>query len=311
LAAVSLEPDQNIKQEYSVALLLEYYGQRLELQSRLVELYHERRGEMAGRIKARMCFASLMCALVLLLASCDFRLMSQREVEEYLEKRYGQEFTVLSSESVTEDYYDNDVWKVRVYTVSPRDDLETHFFVFNTVEGENFGVPGFVNRLSDTYSLDIFGGAFEMRAVDTDVEYSFNYFYPVKSSSVYYSDLYVNIEPVSSENLETVCTVLSQAYAGTFEKIKDIPYGVTVLLTYREPAWPENQSCLIKIDSLYLGRFDTNTETIEKYILDEVSKYQERLASLVQPQFPTNCDAHLTGMNFQTRSSTTANFLQA
>ena len=179
MAAVSLEPDQNIKQEYSVALLLEYYGQRLELQSRLVELYHERRGEMAGKIKARMCFASLMCALVLLLASCDFRLMSQREVEEYLEKRYGQEFTVLSSESVTEDYYDNDVWKVRVYTVSPRDDLETHFFVFNTVEGENFGVPGFVNRLSDTYSLDFFGWEFELCAVDSDVEYYFNYFDPV------------------------------------------------------------------------------------------------------------------------------------
>lgn len=49
LAAVSLEPDQNIKQEYSVALLLEYYGQRLELQSRLVELYHERRGGGDGR----------------------------------------------------------------------------------------------------------------------------------------------------------------------------------------------------------------------------------------------------------------------
>ena len=36
--------DQNIKQEYSAAQLLEYYRQGLELQRRLVELYHERQG---------------------------------------------------------------------------------------------------------------------------------------------------------------------------------------------------------------------------------------------------------------------------
>ena len=99
----------------------------------------------------------------------------------------------------------------------------------------------------------------------------------MKSSSVYYSRLCVNIEPVSSENLETVCTVLSQTYADTSEVVKNIPYGVIVVLTYRERTWPENQSCLIRIDSFYLSGFDTNTETIEKYILDEAGKYQERL----------------------------------
>lgn len=154
---------------------------------------------------------------------------------------------------------------------------ELPFFVFNTVEGESFGVPGFRDGLQDTYSLDIFGRAFEMRAAETDVEYSFNYFYPVKSSSVYYSRLYVDIEPVALENLEMVCTVLSQAYADTYGIVKDIPYGVTVNLTYREPAWPEDQSCLIRIDTLYLSTHDTNTGTIETYILDEVSKYQKRL----------------------------------
>lgn len=232
---------------------------------------------MAGKIKAGICFASLICALALLLTSCDFRLKSEREVEKYLEKQYGQEFTVLSSESVTDDYYNDDVWRVMAYTVSPKDDPETQFFVFNIIEGESFGVPGFRNGLQDTYSLDVFGKAFETRAADTDMEYSFDYFYPIKSSLVYYSDLYVNIEPVSSENLETVCTVLSQAYADTSEVVKKIPYGVTVMLTYREPTWPENQSCLIRIDSFYLSGFDTNTETFEKYVLDEVGKYQKRL----------------------------------
>ena len=125
---------------------------------------------MEGKIKARICFASLICVLAILFTSCDFRLKSKREVEKYLEKQYGQEFTVLSSESVTDDYYDDDVWMVRAYTVSPKDDPETQFFVFNKVEGESFGVPGFRNGLQDTYSLDIFGKAFEIRAADTDVQ---------------------------------------------------------------------------------------------------------------------------------------------
>lgn len=37
--------DQNIKQEYSAAQLLEYYRQGLKLQNRLIELYRERQGE--------------------------------------------------------------------------------------------------------------------------------------------------------------------------------------------------------------------------------------------------------------------------
>lgn len=37
--------DHNIKQEYSAEQLLDYYKQGLELQSRLIELYHERQNE--------------------------------------------------------------------------------------------------------------------------------------------------------------------------------------------------------------------------------------------------------------------------
>ena len=45
LVSANSYSDQNIKQEYSAAQLLEYYRQGLELQSRLVELYYERQGE--------------------------------------------------------------------------------------------------------------------------------------------------------------------------------------------------------------------------------------------------------------------------
>ena len=44
-ASANSYSDHNIKQEYSAAQLLEYYRQGLELQNRLVELYHERQDE--------------------------------------------------------------------------------------------------------------------------------------------------------------------------------------------------------------------------------------------------------------------------
>lgn len=215
----------------------------------------------------------LACVLLMSLTNCgcDFCLMSKREVEEQLEKRYGQEFTVLSSASVTDDY-DDDVWRVKVYVVSPNDDSDISFYAYNIVEGESFGVPGFRNSLTDTYSLDIFAEAFEARAADTDVEYTFSYSYPIKSSSVYYSALNVNIEPVTPENLSAVCTLLSQAYADTFEKIQDTPSWVTVRLTYREPAWTKDQSCFIMIDSYELLDLDTDAESIQEYILNEVER---------------------------------------
>ena len=230
---------------------------------------------MADKIKARICFASLICVMVLLFTSCDFHIMSKREVEEYLEKRYDKEFTVLSSESVTDDYCDDDVWRVKVYVVSPKDDPDTCFYAYNIVEGESFGVPGFRNSLTDTYSFDIFAKAFETWAADTDVEYTFSYSYPIKSSSVYYSFLRVKIEQVTPENLETVCTLLSQAYADTYETIQDIPSYMDIMLTYRDSAWPEDQSCSIWIGSYELSsKLDTNTsaEAIEEYILNEVDR---------------------------------------
>jgi len=235
---------------------------------------------MKGKInltaKSKICFAILICALPMLLISCDFRMMSEHEVEKSLEKRYGQEFTVLSSESVTDDYYDDDVWRVKVYAVSPKDDLAACFYAYNIVEGESFGVPGFRNSLRDTYSLDIFAKAFEAWAADTDVGYRFSYFYPIKSSSEYYLSMSVNIEQVTPENLETVCTLLSHAYTDTFEKIQDMPSWVTIRLTYREPLWPEDKSCFIMIDTYELLNLDTDAEAIQEYILSEVSDYEEK-----------------------------------
>ena len=242
---------------------------------------------MTGKIKARICFFTLVCALALLLTSCNFILMSDSDVEQILSRNYGKEFEVISSKRISADDYSSDVYRAKVYVLSPKDDPETQFFAFNTVKGESFGVPGFANGLWDTYALDIFRNAFETRAADTDLEYSLNYIYPVKSSSVYYSDLNVEIEPVSSENLEAVCELLSLALTDTLEDIPGVYdnfIGVTVWIRYREPEWPEENTCVIRIDPFYdyywdeetskykLGAMDTDAEAILKYILHEIDE---------------------------------------
>lgn len=156
--------------------------------------------------------------------------------------------------------------------MSQKNDPDTSFYAYNIVEGESFGVPGFRNSLRDTYSLDIFAKAFETQATNTDIEYTFNYFHPIKSSSVYYSSLNVSIEPLTPKNLETVCTLLSQAYTDPFEKVQDIPSWVTIRRTYREPTWPEDKSCFIMIDTYELPNLNTDAESIQKYILNEVER---------------------------------------
>lgn len=248
------------------------------------------RGKMAGKIITRICFTSLICALMLPLTSCDFRLMSKREVEEYLEKQYGQEFTVLSSESVTDDYDDN-VWRARVYIVSPKDNPDTCFYAFNVVEGESFGIFGFRNYLQDTYAGDIIGTVFVEHAANTELEYELDYTYPVKTSSEYHSDLRIKIAPVFPEDLTEVCELLSRTFADTLEKLPEAQDKYTstrVQIQYREPDWPDEEFCLIWIEPFAVyewnemtscyekGAMDTDAEAIRAYILDEVGTYKEK-----------------------------------
>lgn len=247
---------------------------------------------MAGKIKARICFVSLICTLAVLLTSCDFRLMSKREVKEYLERQYGKEFTVLSSESVTDDYYDDDVWRVRAYIVSLKDNPDTCFYAFNVVEGESFGIFGFRNWLIDTYASDIIGTAFLEQAADTELEYELYYTYPVKLSSEYHSYLWIKFVPVFPEDLTEVCELLSRTFTDTLEKVPEAQDKNTltrIQIQYREPDWPDENFCLIWIEpfalyewneatSLYeRGAMDTDAEAIREFILDEVGEYKERL----------------------------------
>ena len=227
---------------------------------------------MAGKVKARICFFSFVCVMALLLTSCDLLLLSNREVEERLSRRYGQEFTVISSKSVS-NADALGLWWAKAFVVSPKDDPEVQFFAFNAVdiEGHN-SVPGISNSLQDTYSLDIFRSAFEARAASAEVEYTFDYSYPIKSTCDFYSFLAVYIDPVSPENLKTVCTVLSGAYADTLEKVPEIPWQMSVKLTYRESAWPEDRSCLILIGSYEVEHIDISAEGIEEYVLSEASR---------------------------------------
>ena len=247
---------------------------------------------MTGKVKTRICFAGLVCALVLLLTSCDFHIMSKREVEEYLEKRYDKEFTVLSSESVTDDYYDNDVWRVKAYIVSPKDDPDTCFYAYNIVEGESFGVPGLRNSLHDTYVGDTMGAVFLKHATDTALQYQLDYTCPIKSSSEYHSNLWISFDPVFPEDLTEVCELLSRTFTDTLEKIPEAKDGwvsIRIRIRYREHDWPDEKYCLIWIEPF--AQYEWNKETkksewisidldadaIREYILDKVSEYKESL----------------------------------
>ena len=83
-------------------------------------------------------------------------------------------------------------------------------------------------------------------------------------------------DPVSSENLETVCTVLSGAYSDTLEKVPEILWQMSVKPTYRESAWPEDQSCLVVIGGYQVEHIDISAEGIEEYILNEVDRKLSR-----------------------------------
>lgn len=235
--------------------------------------------------KKKPCLILLVCCLVLGLSGCDFRLMSKREVEDQLEKWYGQKFTVLSSRSVTDDYYMDDVWRVKVYVVSPEDDPDTCFYAYNIVEGESFGVPGFRNSLTDTYASDLIGAVFEEYAADTELNYELDYTYPVKSSSEYHSRLQILIDPVFPEDLTEVCELLSRTFADTLEKIPEQEGRSTwadIGIRYREPDWPEEDFCMIWITPFSQGYWNPETKTYEwfsvggnaevirEYIMNEV-----------------------------------------
>lgn len=241
--------------------------------------------------KRRLCLVALVCALMLGLSACDFRLMSKREVENQLEEWYGQEFVVRSSKSITDDYYMDDIWCAKVYIVSPKDDPDIFFYSFNVVEGESFGVPGFRNWLSDTYAADIIGAVFKERAADAGIEYELDYTYPVKSSSKYHSHLWITIDPVFPEDLTEVCELLSQTFADALEKIPRAEGRSTeagIKIQYRETDWPDEDFCSIWIEpfsQLYWNEttkthewisIGADAEIIRECIMKEVDSYKSR-----------------------------------
>lgn len=237
--------------------------------------------------KTKLCLAILLCVLIIFVLF--FRLMTHQEVEEQLSKRYGQEFIVITSKNISSNDM-RGVLRAKVFVVSPKDNPEVRFLAFNTIKGgSHHSIPYISSYLQDTYSLDIFLKAFQERAANTNIEYTFNHTYYTYLDSIkpLTSDSYVNIESISLENLEIVCIVLSQAYADTFEKVRVMP-SVSIRLHMREPKW--DKTCPLVIYYYDLRGFETDAKAIQKHILNQISKCQER------PQQTTNVDstrAHL------------------
>ncbi len=232
-------------------------------------------------IKTTICFTILVCTPIIIFV-LFFRFMTHQEVEEQLTKRYGQEFIVISSKNISSSVDIPRVLRAKAFVVSPKDNPKAQFLAFNIIEGgSNNSIPYISDYLQDTYSLDIFLEAFQVRAANTNIKYTFDhtyYTYPkIKSLS---SGLYVNIKSISLENLETVCMVLSQAYIDTFEKVHIMPSWVSIKLDIRELKRGKIKSRPLVIRYNDLKGFETNAKEIQKYILDRVSEYQALLQQI-------------------------------
>lgn len=124
------------------------------------------------------------------------------------------------------------------------------FCVFNTVEGESFGVPGVRNYLHDTYVGDIMKTVFLERVADSRQEYTLKYNHPVKSLSKYHSYLWISFDHVYPEDLDEISTLLSATFTEVIEKIpgvKEKSSSTHFRLFYRERDWPDDKYCLIDI----------------------------------------------------------------
>ena len=78
--------------------------------------------------------------LMLLYLGWDARFISNRDLLANLERRYGQEFTLLSTHSLKEAERVDDVWRVKVFELAPTAAPEQRFWAFNIITGESGGL---------------------------------------------------------------------------------------------------------------------------------------------------------------------------
>ena len=234
---------------------------------------------------------SIMIFVMFTFASCVPLPMSNREVENYLQERYGMPFEVIDVQRISDEHLQKGVWAAKVYEVIPQDDPDNPFWAYSIISGETGGVPGFQEGFLDTYALkemeEILGKDLETAGISVEFIYEI---YPCKDmDEKYFSGLRILID-VGPDNLHLVCETVSTALQEVLDKTaltNKNKTSATIFFSYREESWEEDEFALAILSPFYWmswddeeeeyfwGPLDFSAETLEKTILHEIElKYQ-------------------------------------
>lgn len=217
--------------------------------------------------------------LMLLYLGWDARFISNRDLLANLERRYGQEFTLLSTRSLKEAERVDDVWRVKVFELAPTAAPEQRFWAFNIITGESGGLFGASNGLLDTYDAQIMLAAFAERAAQADLEYELTYrSYPCRESTEFYSEIYVNIELTDWDRLPEACELIA---ASAIDALAQLPagynyyIGVDFVFNYREAEWPADKFYPLQVTPFAYGAAEPTAANIQSEIESEFAWYSE------------------------------------
>ncbi len=228
-----------------------------------------------------VCLVFGLLLLLLFFALPDVLFMSERALLENLANHYEREFTVLDARSLGEEERAADVYRLKVFELTPVDEPGRHFWAFNVVSGERGGVFGFSNGLLDTYDEEIVLTAFAERAAQAGLAYDLTYDgYPCRTADKYYSGFDVNIELAGVTDLPAVCELINLSFKDALALLPadyDYHIGVDFVFIYREAAWPEDKFYPLRIepfDNWADGKLMSATD-MQSEINSELQWYQE------------------------------------
>lgn len=166
----------------------------------------------ARKYKSLLVLIGLILVISAVCVSCAPSLMSNREVENYLQELYGIPFEVIDAQRISDEHLQEGVWAAKVYEVIPQDDPDSPFWAYSIISGETGGVPGFQEGFRDTYALkqmeEILRDALERAGISVKFKYETS---PCKDmDEKYFSGLLILID-VSPDNLRLACETVSSA----------------------------------------------------------------------------------------------------
>ena len=239
----------------------------------------------ARKYKSLLVLIGLILVISAVCVSCAPSLMSNREVENYLQELYGIPFEVIDAQRISDEHLQEGVWAAKVYEVIPQDEPDSPFWAYSIISGETGGVLGFQEGFRDTYALkqmeEILGDALERAGISVEFKYETS---PCKDmDEKYFSGLLILID-VSPDNLRLACETVSSALQEVLDETAltgESKTTANIHFSYREDSWEKDKSIGTDFFLFYwmnwdedngytLGPLDFHPETLEKTILHRV-----------------------------------------